>query len=205
MKDIIHYVIEAVLAIAVVILFVLSSGNKPVSKVVTGVSDTAVMCSKPLPFAYVDIDSLMQNYTLSIDLNEQLAKKIENAHVTLTEKKRKLQSEAADFDRKLETGSFLNRERAEAEQHRLQTKAIEIKELEEKMTLEIQEDQQRMNIDLSTTVISQVRNYNRDKGYQIIYGKSRDNILYADDVYNITAEVIDYLNSTHQTTPLKPE
>jgi outer membrane protein len=207
MKEKIHYVIEAVLAVAVVVLFVLQfSGNKkstPADAAATG-DDSASGIS--MPIAFIDVDSLMSNYTYSIDLNEQITKKYENSRANLTEKLRKLQSEVADFQRKVETNAFISRERAEAEQQRLMKNDQDLQQLQAQMSQELGEEQLRMNEELRKNIIRQLREYNKDKGYQIVYGKMNDNILYADDAYNITGEVIEFLNRQHASSPAaKPE
>ena len=203
MKNNLHYAIEAVLAVAVVVLFALHFGgkNKSVHKN-DQMSENGSASEETLPIAYIDVDTLMLNYTYSIDLNEQITKKYENSRANLTEKLRKLQSEAADFQRKVETNSFLSRERAESEQQRLLKKQEELQKLEAQLSQELAEEQQRMNEDLRKTIISQLREFNKDKGYQIVYGKLNDNILYAADAYNITKEVIDHLNRQHAASPL---
>jgi outer membrane protein len=198
MKEKVHYVIEALLAVAVILLFILQfSGNK--SSVVSdiAVSDSHKMPENTLPIAFIDVDSLMSNYIYSIDLNEQITKKFENSRASLTEKLRKLQSDAADFQRKAETGAFLSRERMETEQQRLMKRDQDLQQLQAQMSQELSEEQMRMNEELRRTIISQLTEFNKNKGYQIVYGKINDNILYADDMYNITGEVIDFLNSHH--------
>ncbi|MDR0700127.1 MAG: OmpH family outer membrane protein [Tannerella sp.] len=195
MKEKIHYVIEAALGIAVIILFVIQfSGGKKSMFADAAKTDSIFVLGATMPIAFIDVDSLLANYTYSIDLNEQMTRRFENSRASLTEKLRKLQSEAADFQRKLETNSFMTRERAEAEQQRLMKKDQDLQELQAQMSQELGEEQLRMNEVLRTTIISQLREYNKSKGYQIIYGKKNDNILYADDAYDITGEIIDFLN-----------
>jgi hypothetical protein len=58
-----------------------------------------------------------------------------------------------------------------------------------------------LNEELRKKIISQLKEFNKNKGFYIIFGSLRDNILYADDVYNITNEAIDFLNKNHTTTP----
>ncbi|MDR1525347.1 MAG: OmpH family outer membrane protein [Tannerella sp.] len=200
MKEKIHYVIEAVLAVAVIILFVLQFSDKKKSAPVAVASNSSA-AESPMPIAFIDVDSLMSNYIYSIDLNEQITKKFENSRANLTEKLRKLQSEAADFQRKVDTGSFLSRERLEAEQQRLMKKDQDLQELQAQMSQELGEEQLRMNVELRKTIISQLREFNKGKGYQIVYGKMNDNILYADEAYDITGEVIEYLNRQYASSP----
>ncbi|MDR2681386.1 MAG: OmpH family outer membrane protein [Tannerella sp.] len=199
MKEKVHYVIEAVLAVAVIILFVLQfSNNRKLTPAAVASGNSAV--ESPMPIAFIDVDSLISNYTYSIDLNEQITKKYENSRANLTEKFRKLQSEVVDFQRKVDTGSFLSRERLEAEQQRLMKKEQELQELQAQMSQELGEEQLRINEALRETIISQLREFNKAKGFQVIYGKKNDNILFADNVYDITGEVIEYLNRLY-TSP----
>ncbi len=203
MKEKVHYVIEAVLVVAVIILFILqfSDGKKSVVDDNASVVEDGSVSKHSMLVAFVDVDSLISSYTYSIDLNEQITRKFENSRASLTEKLRKLQAEAADFQRKAETGAFLSPERMESEQQRLMKKDQELQELQAQMSQELGEEQLRINEELRNTIVSQLREYNKEKGYNIIYGKKNDNILYADDAYNITREVIDYLNRQRASSP----
>jgi outer membrane protein len=207
MKDKVHYIIEAALAAAIVVLFVINSkvhnnsDNIPPARVETLNSET-----KPMPMAYVDVDSLMANYTYAIDLQEQIAKKVENLKATLTERTRKLEAEFAEYQRKMETQAFLSRERQEAEQNRIIKQRDQLQKFEQESTQELAVEQGRIHEELRSTIISQIRLFNKEKGFQLIYGKAYDNILYADDVFNITADVIKFLNRQHQQSPIaKPQ
>lgn len=206
MKEKIHYVIEAVLAVAVIVLFIFQfTGNKKSSAVSTVAVAGEGSSNEKMPIAYVDLDSLMTTYMYSIDLNEQMAKKVENSRANLTEKTRKLQAEVADFQKKVETGAFLTRERAEAEQQRLMKKQEDLQLLEAQLSQDLGTEQQRMHEDLRNTIILQLREFNQNKGFQLIQGKMNDNILYADDAYDITGEVIEFLNRKYAASPvLKP-
>ena len=203
MKEKIHYAIEAVLAVAVVILFVFQfSGNKKPSNANAVVSEGQAPSGVVMPIAYIDVDSLMSNYTYSVDLNEQITKKYENLRANFTERARKLQTEVAEFQRKYETGSFLSAERAQSEAQRLQKKEEDLQQLQVQMGEEFDTERYRINEQLRNTIITQLREFNQDKGYQFVYGKMNDNILYADDAYNITAEVIDFLNKKYAASPV---
>ena len=202
MKEKIHYVIEAVLIIAVIVLFVFQfSGNKKSSNDGSNSTDSKASSESVMPVAYIDIDSLMQSYTYSIDLNEQLAKKLENSNANYTEKVRKLQADAAEFQRKYETNSFLSQERAQAEHDLIMKKQEELRTLEANLAQEFEEERFRMSEELRLTIIAQLLEYNKSKGYQIIYGKRNDNILFAAESFNITAEVIEFLNKQYTASP----
>ena len=70
MKNI-NYVINGVLAVAVVILYIMQfSGKKEssVTRTFASAGDTTAL----LPIAYVNVDSLLLNYNYSKDLNERI-------------------------------------------------------------------------------------------------------------------------------------
>ena len=111
MKNI-NYIINGVLALAVVILFVLQFTGKKESGV-TKTFTAEESASGLLPIAYVNVDSLLLNYNYSKDLNEIIIKKQENSRASVNQKLRSLQTEMQDFQRKVENNAFLTRERAE--------------------------------------------------------------------------------------------
>ena len=202
MKEKLHYAIEAVLVVAVIILFVFQfSDNKKSSKADNAISEGKGESGETMPIAYIDVDSLMSNYTYSIDLNEQLTKKAENSRVNLATRMRRVETELAEFQRKYEANAFLSQDRAKSEYDRIMKLQEDLRVYEAQITQEFNEEQFRVSEELRKTIISQLREYNKSKGYHIVYGKMNDNILYSDDVYNITADVIDFFNKNHATSP----
>ena len=105
MKNI-NYVINGVLAVAVVILFIMQFSDKKESTVTktfaAGESDSLSL----LPIAYVNVDSLLLNYNYFKDLNEQLMKKEENSRANVNQQARNLQTEVQEFYRKVENNAF---------------------------------------------------------------------------------------------------
>jgi len=202
MKEKIHYAIEAALVVAVIILFVLHfTGNKNTSGTNMFISDNEG-ASEFMSIAYIDMDSLMSTYAYSIDLNEQIAKKIENLQATFTVRARQLQTEYDNFQRKVETGAFLSRERAESEQKSIQKKSQELEQYQAQLEQELALERYNLQQDLRNTLISQMAEFNKDKKYHIIIGNN-DMILYSNVEYNITAEAIEYLNRQYATSSNK--
>ncbi|WP_080903711.1 OmpH family outer membrane protein [Parabacteroides sp. Marseille-P3160] len=199
MKNI-NYVISGILAVAVVILFILHFSGKKVTgnTQVREVSKDGSIAT--LPIAYVDVDTLLMNYNFSKDLNEQILRKQENARANFTQRARQLDTEVKEFQRKLDNGAFLTRERAEQEQQRLVKKQQELQELDRKLSQELGEEQQKINGQLRDTLIEELKKFNADKKYQIILSSTvGGTVLLADKVYDITAEVLEYLNKNYAT------
>lgn len=142
----------------------------------------------------------MLNYNYFKDLNEQLLKKEENSRANVTQQARALQNEVQEFYRKVENNAFLTRERAQQEQERLMKKEQEIQSLDNKLSQELLQERQKLNEQLRDTVVSKLKVYNKEKGYQVIFSNTADdNILLAGDAYDITNELIDLLNKSYSS------
>jgi len=187
---------NAILAIAIVVLFVLVLRNKSsntTTRLVARGNDSII--AGKLPLAYVNIDSLLLNYQFAKDANESLIKKQENSRLTINSRAQSLQAEMAEFQKKLEANAFLSRERAEQEQARLLKKQQDLQQLDGKLSQQLLQDQQKMSEELRDTINAFMKEYNKDKKYEmIISNTSSDNVLYAAEGYDITAEVIKMLN-----------
>lgn len=193
----IQIVINAVLAAAIIALFALFYTQKPVPAVVENAP--APVVEGNLPIAYLNVDSLLRNYTFAIEANDKLMSKQEDARVKLNSKARTFQQEYADFQRKVENNAFLSRDRAESEANKLQRKQQEIEQLEAKLTQEIMIENQNLNMQLADTLNNFLKEFNADGRYQLILANnSKDNILMAADGYDITAEVVSALNARYK-------
>jgi len=198
MKNI-NYVINGVLAVAVLILFILNFTGE---KHTINSSGTAMPSSEEhtlsMPLAYINVDSLLENYIFSIDLNESLTRKGENIRANLIQQARNFQTEVEDFELKARTGAFATQARMEQEQRRLQQKQADLQAMEERQTIEFNDENLRINMQLRDTIMTHLKEYNKIKGFQIIYSNTSSTlvspILWAEDMYNITTEFTDYLN-----------
>ncbi|MDH6311315.1 outer membrane protein [Parabacteroides sp. PFB2-10] len=198
MKNV-NYIINGVLAVAVVILFILHfSGKNGVAE--SGVQSDASEGSpiSDMPIAYVNVDSLLLNYDYAKDLTELQMKSHENARLNLNTKGRELEKEAAEFQRKLNNNAFLTQERAEQEYQRIQKKNQDLQEQEQRAAMELESERIRMSETLRDTLVAQLKIFNQDKGYKVILSNTGgDNILLADDVYDITSELIKQMNKNY--------
>lgn len=188
-------IINAVLVVAVIILFWLVLSNKTNNSVKLAVNGKSAFTKGKLPIAYVNIDSLLLNYQFAKDANESLIKKQEDSRLIVNTRARQLQVEMGEFQKKLENNAFLSRERAEQEQLRLQNKQKELQEMDGKLSQQLMQVQQKMSEELRDTINAFMKEYNKESKYEmIISNTSSDNILYANKGYDITEEVTKLLN-----------
>lgn len=190
-------VVDSILAVAVIALFTLFFTWKPAEKAVAS-AENVVVADSNLPIAYLNLDSVLTQYQFAIEASDKLMTKQEDARLKLNTKARTLQSEAADFQRKLDNGAFMSRDRAEQKQQELLKKQNDLQELEAKLTNDIMLENQKLNMQLADTINNFLREFNADGRYQVIFANAgKDNILQAADGYDITAEVVEALNTRY--------
>ena len=200
MKSNTSYIIHGVLALAIVVLFILhftsksGSGKSQSGSFVATAGDSTAT----LPVAYVNLDSLLINYNYAKDLNEALMRTEESSRASLVQKERELNVAAQDFQRKLQNNAFLSQERAEQEQQRVMRMQQEYQQLAERLAQEFAVEQQKLNMELADTIKVSLKEYNLSRGFQIILSNTgSDNVLYAHPKYDITSEVIGFLNKKY--------
>jgi outer membrane protein len=156
-----------------------------------------------LRIAYVDIDTLLMNYTLWMELNEEMIRKEESVRATLNEKAKTLQTEFEEFERKLNNNAFATRERAEAEQNRILKKREELEQTTERLTSELAIENNKNSVLFRDSINAYIQDYNKTRQYNVILSRIGDNILYIDNAMNITQEIIDGLNARHAKSKKK--
>lgn len=209
MKNSTPYIVSGVLAVALVILYILhftdgkSSGNGSGNDLSMLLNDSSVT----LPIAYVNVDSLLMNYNFAKDLNESLLRKEESTRATLNQRQNQINSAAQEFERKLRNNAFLSQQRAQQEQERILQMNQEYQQLAERLTQEFMLEQQKLNIQMEDTIKARMIEFSKDKPYEIIFSnRTTSTVLYADKKYDITNEVITFLNSRYgpATATAKP-
>lgn len=191
----IQILINVILVAAVAALFVIFFSKKAPAATETLVTGT----SEVMPVAYLNVDSLLANYTFAQEASEKLMSKQEDARVKMNTKLRTFQNEVADFQRKLENNAFLSRERAEKEQQRLAKKEQELQELEAKLTQDIMIENQKLNQQLADSLNNFLKEFNADGRYHVILSNTaKDNVLMANEQYDITNDVVKGLNARYQ-------
>lgn len=147
---------------------------------------------------YVQIDSLMRGYGMSIDLQDAFQKKSLKAQNELTAKGRNLEREARDFQEKAQKG-LITRSQGQDIEAGLQKKQQAVMEYRDKMMAELTEEETVMMNQISETVMTYVKKYNVENKYSMIISTQGANpILIADPALNITDELLKGLNEEYK-------
>ena len=183
------------MAIAAVAALSLASCNKSQPQVEAKSESKA---PAELKIAYVEVDSIMTQYTFAKEYSALLEKKGQNIQATIAQKGQALQAAAANFQQKIQQNAFTSREQAESQQAAIQRDQANLQSLQQRLSNEFAAEQEKYNNALHDSIAHYLAAYNKDKKYSIIFSKSGDNLLYADKAYDITKEVIAGLNKAYK-------
>lgn len=191
------YILKGFLAMLMAVMFVQCNNNNAATATSAPATATATATSN-MKIAYVEIDSLLTKYRFWNDLNEQMIKKEENIRTTLNEKAKALDAAMREFQRKYENNGFVSQESAQQQQARLVKQQQELQALQEKLSKDLADENQKNSLQLRDSINSFLKIYNQTKGYSLIISNTGfDNLLYADPAYNITQEIVDGLNARY--------
>jgi outer membrane protein len=157
-----------------------------------------------LKIAYVEVDSLMTQYTFCKEQSELLEKKSQNIQNTLNQKGQSLQAAAMKFQQDVQNNKY-TQQQAEAVQASLQKQQSDPQNLQQRLGAEFQAETEKFNVALRDSLNHYLAQYNKAKKYTLILTKQGDNILYADKSYDITNDVIAGLNKAYKPSKAAKE
>lgn len=146
--------------------------------------------------AFVNLDTLLLQYSYSKDLNQQLTDKKTKYQQDFQRKISDLEKQAADFQDKLQRGGFLTEQRAKDEQERILGEQERLQKLEYDLSNRLVEEQQTLNLRLYDSISNFLEEYNKTRYFTCIISHTYGGpLLYADKRTDITREVVDMLNN----------
>ena len=169
--------------------------------------------------AYVEIDSIMSQYTYWKEVTKIMKAKEANISKTLNGKQQQLQQAAANFQQNVQANKYtqaqaqqiqasIQKQAQDAEAllvelipaHGAQVIAARVEEqaLQQRLGAEYQNEVAKYNKALADSVHNYLAQFNKDKKYAMILAKSGDNILYADKSLDITNEVVKGMNKAYK-------
>ena len=187
--------LNVLLLIAVIVLYILHFSGNGKS---TGSQDGVATVNAEAKIVYINMDTLLNNYTQSRELNEAFLKKLEANRTELNVKAKNLDREVADFQRRVENNGFLTRERAEQAQTELLIKQQNLQKLQQEMSENAQREQMEINRKLYDAITDFLTDYNKSRGYELILSTTLGgNVLFAQKGFDITNEVVNLLNALY--------
>jgi outer membrane protein len=149
--------------------------------------------------AFVVADTISNQYQYYVDMSEKFEKKQANAEASIASKTKTFQSQAQEFQRKLQSNQ-LSEEQYKSESARLGKMQQDIEALQQRLGGQLQEETIEAQNAIHDTIDNFLASYAKEKGYDFIFTKSSqiNTVLYANSAYDITDEVVKALNKRYE-------
>ncbi len=196
-------VLNIVLFVAVVVLYFLHFSSRNIGNENVNTVSTANGSHGPVSIAYVNSDTLLQNYQFFKDMADQLEAKRKKLENEFTTRAKGLEGEFATFQR---TGSSMTINQARAVEEDLMKKRDNLMKYQETLAQELQKEEVRINNELYDKVSEYLNDYGKKNNYQLVLTYQKGSgVLYANDSLNITQQVVSGLNDTYKSAAVKTD
>lgn len=187
-------VVNIALSLAIIVLLVLNFSKKGSS---TAASNGKTDSIQVLKFAYVDLDSLQENYLYYQEKTKEFNSKKESADRDLNAAFQKIDNERVAF---IQRGQSVTQAEAENFQRVYQGKMQNLEEQKKQLENNIATEGMKTMVELKKTMNAFLEEYNKDKKYTFIFSFSTamDVLFYKDKSYDITNDVVDGLNKAYK-------
>ncbi len=182
-------------ATMVVAMATLTSCNNAPAENDTSSSLTSV--STELKIAFVEVDTIMSQYTFAKEAQEDLQTKAQNIQNTISSREQAVNAAMAKLQEDVQQNR-LTQEQAETRYNAIMKQGQDVQTLNQRLSNEFQTETEKFNEALSDSIQNYLAVYNKDKNYSMILSKVGDNILLADKALDITNEVVAGLNKAYK-------
>lgn len=190
--------LNAVLAVAVAVLYYLHFAGKDSAEPVTTGETKSAPVRKTV---YVNVDSLLTNYEYFKDTRKVLESKRFQLDNELNTKGRSLQNEVAFFQQRAQT---MTMEQGRATEAALQKKQQDLMAYRDRVVQQLAEEEQKKNEELYNQIHDYLKKVNKQNQYDFVMGYSRGGgILFADSTLDATKAIIGGLNKEYQQKQTK--
>jgi outer membrane protein len=165
------------------------------SRVITSTSPDAAKLTSSANIAFVDLDTLEDNYTLFKKKKAEFETLDKNLGNELERMATALQNEYMELQKKAQAG-LITQEQGEAASRKMQQRQQELEMKKQNEGSALIKKQEEFNKKLQDDIRGFLDEYAIDKGYDFVMAYTKTGaILFANPDMDITADVIDALNS----------
>lgn len=184
-------------AVICMALFIQCSSDKYAGMSETSERPADTVRVSGIRIAYINLDTVMYCYEFALDINKEMISKESKIISTLESKRKAIEEEVANFEYKCNSRIFPDEESYINEREEIMRKEKEFMDLRDRLYSEWEKENHDKGKELRDSINSFIKEYNGRNGYDFILTKIGDNILYANDTYNITMEIVDGLNKRY--------
>lgn len=177
------------------------------SLVLIAIAFSIISCNKTAKVAstktaFVDTSKLMSEYTEAKDIEAKYKAKSQEMGKELEAEIARFKTEASSFQKNAQLNGQAWAQQKGAE---LQKREQQLQYAEQAMSQQLQQESGVEMDSVVSNVKKFIKSYGKEKGYAYIYGTGEAaTILYAEDKYDITKDIIKLLNEKYNSTS-KPE
>ena len=185
--------ISVLALIGVIVLFILFFlPNKKTTE------NTTPKTVDKVTFAYVNTDTIMEHYDFVLDVQMDLAnyeKVLQNQYAARVQG---FEKEYNDYIKRA-TANLLTLDQQKKKEEELSKKQQEISGLETQLSMQLQEEKLKRNMEVHDTIVNNIARYNKTKNYTFIFEKSYGGgLLFANEALNITSDILTSLNKEYE-------
>ena len=152
---------------------------------------------KEVKTAYVDTSKLLEEYTEAIDIEAKYKTKSDEMGKELENEVARFKYEASNFQKNAQLNGQAWAQQKGAE---LQKREQQLSYAQQALVRQLQEESGTEMDTLVKNVKKFIKEYGKEKGYDYIYGTGDAvSILYAQDKYDITKEIVKLLNDKYKS------
>jgi len=195
-------ILSAICLIAVGLLYVFYFTDKTDEEIYAGHNDKKAATKMDIssnPIAYINIDTVVNNYDLYFDLKQRFEKKYKTSEAELSSKEKAYKKEVEDYQYKIQRG-LVTRSEAQNIEQQILNEQQNLLRLQEDLRLELAEEEQVMLRQVLNSIMVYLEELQSEYKYQFVFGTTAigGNVLYADKELDITSQVIKGLNERYR-------
>ncbi|MBE0663035.1 MAG: OmpH family outer membrane protein [Bacteroidales bacterium] len=148
--------------------------------------------------AFIDSDTLMLQYEMVSEMVNSFEASTIAKEATMRKRQNEFEQKVNDFQKRVQSGS-ISMEIAQITEQQLMTEQQELMSLRDELSDQLAKEEFDMNVQLLDIVSLFLEDYNRTRQYDLIFNfKKGTNLFVANQVYDITPEVIELLNQEYR-------
>ena len=151
------------------------------------------------PIAYINIDTVVNNYNLYNDLKIKFENKYKTSEAELASKEKAYKKEVEDYQYKVQRG-LVTRSDAQQLEQQILNEQQNLLRLQEDLRMELAEEEQVMLRQVLNSITVYLEELQSEYKYQFVFGTTTigGNVLYADKNLDITRQVVKGLNEKYK-------
>ncbi len=146
--------------------------------------------------AYIDLDSLQNNYTYYKKIKADFERKQSVANDEIGGMQKKYQARAMQLQKK---GSTMNQQEQEAAMQEINKMQQDLQSKKQEIDNELYTYNSKMKEDILTRIQNFLKDYNKDGKYSYIFSYEPGFMFYKDSTLNITPDVVEGLNGLYSS------